>query len=230
MSDNQLEKSCKDSRATLRQLIVLLIVVFGLLICVLAGVLNATSMLRTITVEKSSFGSCNVYRDHILGNAIERLAQSIDNCREELKSLSELSVEEDQPKTPEELYTQYIYEITTSYYPKVDPRYVKAIVYHESRFDPMARNSKTGVIGLTQISPKWHTERALSLGITDLYDPYGNLLVCCDILNELTEKESFEYALNFFAGGYRYADRYRNRTSPFLAQLDQIIETFEGGD
>lgn len=123
----------------------------------------------------------------------------------------------------EVIYVNYAYEIAKFRYPAIDPEYVCAIIYHESRFDPTVTNSKTGVRGLTQISPKWHAKRAESLGVMDLYEPYGNILVCFDILNELTQKYDFEYALNFYAGGYPYANNYRDSKSPFIEQLQEII-------
>lgn len=56
--------------------------------------------------------------------------------------------------------------------------------------------------GLTQVTAKWHQDRMDRLGVTDLYDPYGSILVCADYLDELLgigEKKgygrSIEYAL-----------------------------------
>ena len=39
---------------------------------------------------------------------------------------------------------------------------------------------------------KWHRARMKKLGVTDLYDPYGSVLLCADILDELS--------------GYKYGD------------------------
>lgn len=129
-----------------------------------------------------------------------------------------------------DLYNSYVDSIVEIYYPDLDARYVKAIIYHESRYDPTITNSKTGVRGLMQISPKWHTQRAKNLGVDDLYDPYGNILTGCDLLNELTQKYSFEYAMNFFAGGYPYANRYKGKTSPYVDSLTRIIAQMESGE
>lgn len=56
--------------------------------------------------------------------------------------------------------------------------------------------------GLTQVTAKWHQDRMDRLGVEDLYDPYGSILVCADYLDELLgigEKKgygrSIEYAL-----------------------------------
>lgn len=132
-------------------------------------------------------------------------------------------------ETEVERINGWVKMITTSIYPDLSEDYIKAIIYHESRYQPNVVNSKTGVQGLMQINPKWHTDRALRLGVTDLLDPYGNVLVGCDILNEMTKKHDFNYALNFFAGGYRYANRYKTSTSPFIEQLTRIISEMEAG-
>lgn len=129
------------------------------------------------------------------------------------------------PRTPVEVYCAYADEIVETYYPNLDPAYIKAIIYRESRFEPTEVNKKTNVIGLMQIMPKWHMERARSLGVDDLTDPYGNILVGCDLLSEMTEKYSMTYAINYFAGGYKYADRYRNsQTSPVIDELNSILK------
>ena len=39
--------------------------------------------------------------------------------------------------------------------------------------------------GLMQISEHWHKDRMERLGVTDLYDPYSNILVGVDYLAEL---------------------------------------------
>lgn len=146
--------------------------------------------------------------NHVLTLKIQELNKQI-----EIASLSDV-----------ERYVNYVYDIAAEYYPDIHPEYVCAIIYHESRFDPTQTNSNTGVKGLCQINPKWHTKRANNLGVEDLYDPYGNILVCFDILNELSYSGSFSHALNFYAGGYPYAKRYLNETSPFEKELKQIID------
>lgn len=151
---------------------------------------------------------------------------AVDTIRNEIHLLEEKKRwNEVQSLSERDLYINYVYEIAHFNYPNIDPDRVCAIIYHESRFDPNARNEKTGVEGLTQINPKWHSKRAEKLGVTNLYSPYGNILVCFDILNELAEDNGIDYALNFFAGGYPYANRYQNSTSPFIEQLNEISET-----
>lgn len=148
-------------------------------------------------------------------NAIRDLNARIAEVQKENEILS---------LTPMEKYVNYAWEISDQWYPDIHPEYVCAIMYHESRFDPTVTNSKTGVKGLCQINPKWHTKRAVNLGVTDLYDPWGNILVCYDILNELAQSKGIRYAINFYAGGYPYANRYLDSLSPFEEELGQIMD------
>lgn len=131
--------------------------------------------------------------------------------------------------TGPELYASYVDEITTEIYPDVDPMLVKAIIHHESRFIPDAVNPNSKTTGLTQISPRWHSARAERLGVTDLTDPYGNILVCCDILHELYQSYSTGYSLNIYAGGYDYANKYIGSTSPFEKEIAMVMQGLEDG-
>lgn len=124
----------------------------------------------------------------------------------------------------------YVDEIISSRYPQLDSGLVKAIIYHESRFIPSSVNSKSGTTGLMQISPKWHTDRAKKLGVEDLKDPYGNILVGCDFLNELMERYPYEYAINVYAGGYKYANRFKKKQSPIVKEFLSIKKQIEQGE
>lgn len=163
-------------------------------------------------------------------SAMNHTLVEIRNILTDIRDLMIDQMNTDPIQTEEELYNSYVDEIVENFYPDLDARYVKAIIYHESRYSPDVVNAKTGVMGLMQISPKWHIKRAEKLGVTDLLDPYGNILVGCDILNELTQKHSFNYAMNFFAGGYPYANRYKGSTSPYVKSLTRIIAEMEAGE
>lgn len=128
------------------------------------------------------------------------------------------------------LYASYVDQIIEQYYPILNADTVKAMIYLESNYQPDVVNKKTGVKGLMQISPKWHTERAKFLGVTDLLDPYGNILVGCDILNEMTQKYDATYAINYFAGGYKYANNHKNSTSSYIKKLNGIEAKMKSGE
>ncbi len=66
------------------------------------------------------------------------------------------------------------------------PELVQAIIETESNWDPEARNGDC--VGLMQISEYWHRDRMERLGVEDLTDPYDNILVGVDYLQELTRR------------------------------------------
>ena len=66
------------------------------------------------------------------------------------------------------------------------PELIVATIERESRWNPNAVNGDC--MGLMQISERWHRERMERLGVTDLFDPYDNILVGVDYMAELFEK------------------------------------------
>lgn len=78
----------------------------------------------------------------------------------------------------------YIVEISEDY--GICPELIMAMVEVESNYKPDAENGDC--IGLMQVSSKWHADRMEKLGVTDLYDPYGNILVGVDFVAELAEE------------------------------------------
>ena len=81
------------------------------------------------------------------------------------------------------------------------PELVQAIIEKESSWNPKAKNGNC--IGLMQINPKYQQERMKKFGVTDLTDPYDNILVGTDYLLELFEKYGDVYAvLQFYNAGY----------------------------
>lgn len=70
-----------------------------------------------------------------------------------------------------------------NFYPDVN-LLVQSIIQVESNFDPNCISS-AGCIGLTQLSPYWQASRAAKLGVTDLWNPYNNILIGIDFLKDL---------------------------------------------
>lgn len=68
----------------------------------------------------------------------------------------------------------------------VCPELLMAIVEAESSGNPEAKNGNC--LGLMQVSQRWHYDRMERLGVSDLFDPYGNILVGTDYLMELAYK------------------------------------------
>lgn len=81
----------------------------------------------------------------------------------------------------------------------VCPELLQAIAFYESSYRQNATNGSH--CGLMQVSTKWHSGRMEKLGVSDIYDPYGNVLVATDYLMELAEEtESITYCLDIYHG------------------------------
>lgn len=68
----------------------------------------------------------------------------------------------------------------------IAPELLESIIITESIGNADAEND--GCIGLMQINEKYHKDRMKHLMVTDLYDPYSNILVGADYLMELADK------------------------------------------
>lgn len=89
-----------------------------------------------------------------------------------------------------EEYQRYSMEIGKKY--NICPELLMAMIEQESSGQKNASNS-TGDTGLLQVNPKWHADRMIKLGVTDLYDPYSNILVAADYLAELFQENEDVY-------------------------------------
>lgn len=69
---------------------------------------------------------------------------------------------------------------------QICPELLQALVERESSGYIQAINGNCK--GLAQISTRWHTERMERLGVTDIYEPRGNILVAADYLRELFDE------------------------------------------
>ena len=96
-----------------------------------------------------------------------------------------------------EEYQAYCEEIGEMYC--VCPELLMAMIETESSGNPDATNGTCK--GLMQVSEKWHRDRMERLGVKDIYDPYGNILVATDYLMELAEKyEDLGLVLDLYNG------------------------------
>ena len=79
-------------------------------------------------------------------------------------------------------YQDYCIEIGEKYH--ICPELLMAMIEQESSGRADVVNS-AGDTGLLQVNPAWHKERMERLGVSDLTDPYSNILVAADYLAEL---------------------------------------------
>nr|DAO77582.1 MAG TPA: hypothetical protein [Caudoviricetes sp.] len=100
-----------------------------------------------------------------------------------------------------------------------------AIIEHESSGQADVENG--GCKGLMQIYEKYHRDRMERLGVEDLYDPYGNILVGCDYLAELFEKYEGDMStvLMIYSGKSDALTRtYENRTEYAKSIMNRTVE------
>ena len=88
-------------------------------------------------------------------------------------------------------YVQYCEQIGAM--KNIQPEFLEAFIEYESSGNPNARNGKC--LGLCQVYEDVHRDRMRRLGVSNLYDPYGNILVAADILVDLFETYGDDTAL-----------------------------------
>lgn len=137
------------------------------------------------------------------------------------------------PLTGKELYISYAKTICSEYYPSVDPYIVIAVMEKESTFNPNAVNYNSTCFGLMQIYRYYHTGRMSRLGVTDLYDPYSNILVGTDLLSELyTKYGTYEMTLMSYNMGESMAVVWRDsgRVSSYASSIIARAAELKGAD
>ena len=125
--------------------------------------------------------------------------------------------------TSAESQETYISEEIQAYCVEVGEEYgvcaelLMAIIESESSGRPTAVNGDCK--GLMQVSQKWHYDRMERLGVSDLYDPYGNILVATDYLVELFEKHGdLPLVLMIYNGDSKAYEHYENGTLSAYAE------------
>lgn len=119
------------------------------------------------------FVSCLVGSNKVYSSELNRINPEIPQFSNNLERVSINHSE----------LVQTIYEIS-SLYENVDPIFVEAIIWVESRGQSEVVSS-SGAVGLMQIVPKWHQDRMERLGINNLFDAQSNIYVGVDYISEL---------------------------------------------
>lgn len=89
-----------------------------------------------------------------------------------------------EPIYGKDLYVFYIEQINEQYYPDVDPIIAQAVMQVESNYKPEVQSS-VGAVGLMQVMPCYHSYRMAQYGLNNIWDPYTNIIVGMDFLNDL---------------------------------------------
>lgn len=102
------------------------------------------------------------------------------------------------------------------------PELLQAIAWRESNYIPDVDNGSCK--GLMQVSSRWHTGRMKELGVTDLHDPVGNMMVAADYLAELFEEhEDASVVLMFYSGDSR-AEDYSRGIGKMSSYVSEVLE------
>ena len=117
---------------------------------------------------------------------------------------------------------QYIYELCEEY--SINHYLIFAIIEKESNYNIAAMGDNGESYGLMQIKKKYQKDRMKKFNITDLNDPYNNVLIGIDFLSELFEQyNDLEYVLHYYNGGGQYADS-RTTTSEYAKYVINRME------
>lgn len=102
------------------------------------------------------------------------------------------------------------------------PELLMAIVEAESSGNPKAENGDCK--GIMQISESCHKDRMERLGVTDIFDMSGNILVATDYLMELFEKYEDVGAVLMFYNGDSNARKYIKGKANLSSYAENILE------
>lgn len=105
------------------------------------------------------------------------------------------------------------------------PELLQAIAWQESSWQPDA--SAGGCEGLMQVAACWHSDRMARLGVTDLYEPEGNMLVAADYLAELFERWEDPAMVLMVYNGDSNAQHYWETGEGISVYALQILELSE---
>lgn len=105
------------------------------------------------------------------------------------------------------------------------PELLMAIIEKESRGNSDASNGSCK--GLMQISERWHKNRMQRLGVTDLYDVDGNVLVGTDYLYDLFKIYDDVGMVLMVYNGDSNAENYMNGNAELSKYAEEILERSE---
>jgi soluble lytic murein transglycosylase-like protein len=134
-----------------------------------------------------------------------------------------------QSLSQQDIINTYVDEICMMY--GIKPSLIKSIIHRESDYNPNAENS--GCVGLMQISARWHADRATKLGVTNLYDPYSNILLGVDYISELLGRyEEPELVLMLYNMNHKAALKMysEGKITDYAKSVLAMAEVYEKGE
>ena len=108
---------------------------------------------------------------------------------------------------------------------ELDPALVFGMIKKESWYTADLEGDGGNSIGLMQVQPRWHQERMDKLGVTDLKNPYQNVEVALDYLDELfDEGKSLEWTLMAYNGGPSGANK--NEANGIVTNYVKVVKQY----
>ena len=118
-------------------------------------------------------------------------------------------------------YVEYCTEIGEEY--DICPEILMALIEMESSGKADALSADGTCKGLCQMKESCHKDRMERLGVTDIYDPYGNILMCADFLTELGAKyQDIAIVLGRFHGESKAEIKVSNYTTWILERSEEL--------
>lgn len=173
-------------------------------------------------IDETIIQATNNDEEKILSNDIDIYADIIKNSKELVAMpimYEEVEVEVEEETIEEVIVEEPIYFIDVvegyitedsiksicefvsyKYNDRISPKLLQAIALTESEYYVNATGTSDDK-GLCQVVCMWHKERIDKLGITDIYNPYENILVCADIINELMSSK-YGYDIQYVLMAY----------------------------
>lgn len=181
-------------------------------------------------------------------------AAHIDSCRKSdlnmvLNIDHEIVAEEEQIEEPEYIIEPVIFEMKELKYTDPDipvevqeaaikygeeyniqPEFLEALAWRESRYHPDAVSKDGSCIGLCQINPKWHKERMERTGKDNLYQVDDNMNIAADYLADLFEDHPGdpEIVLMIYNGDHSYKNGNISKYAQDIMNKSQELERKHG--
>lgn len=125
---------------------------------------------------------------------------------------------------------EFIFGVAEDY--GLEGELVMAVIGQESNYRHCLIGDDGKSKGLMQVQEKWHTERMERMKVTDLMNPYENVIVGVDYLAECIEKGGLEWGLMAYNGGASYANEKTKQgvISEYAESVLFLYELLKGGN
>ena len=123
---------------------------------------------------------------------------------------------------------EFIFGVAEDY--GLEGELVMAVIGQESNYQHCALGDDGNSYGLMQIQKRFHEERMERLKVSDLYDPYENVIVGIDYLAELIEMGGLEWGLTAYNGGFQLANELEKQgvVSEYAESVMMLTEMLKG--